>query len=56
MTTVLDDSRIVAEMVDRAGRDDFDRWAEQVERCGRCARPVRLRGRITAGRLATRRA
>ena len=53
MTAILDDPRTVAEMVDRAGRDDFDRWAEQVERCGRCARPVRLRGRITAGRRET---
>ena len=25
---------------------DFDRWADQVERCGHCARPVRLRGRV----------
>jgi hypothetical protein len=37
----------VEQIVDRAGRPDFDRWAEQVERCGHCARPVRLRGRIT---------
>ena len=35
----------VEQIVDRAGRPDFDRWAEQVERCGHCARPVRLRGR-----------
>ena len=53
MTAIVDDPQTVAEMVDRAGRDDFDRWAEQVERCGRCARPVRLRGRITAGRRET---
>ena len=43
---VLDrsDSRLVDEIVGRAGRPDFDRWADQVERCGYCARPVRLRG------------
>jgi hypothetical protein len=45
MTAVLPPST-VAEIVQRAGRPDFDRWAEQVERCGHCARPVRLRGRI----------
>jgi hypothetical protein len=38
---------MVDEIVRRAGRADFDRWAEQVERCGHCARPVRLRGRTT---------
>jgi hypothetical protein len=36
----------VQEIVDRAGRRDFDRWAEQVARCGHCAHPVRLRGRV----------
>jgi hypothetical protein len=36
----------VDEIVRRAGRDDYDRWAEQVARCGHCARPVRLRGYI----------
>jgi hypothetical protein len=36
----------VAEIVTRAGRPDFDRWAEQVARCGHCAHPVRLRGRV----------
>jgi hypothetical protein len=36
----------VEEIVDRAARPDFDRWAEQVARCGHCSRPVRLRGRI----------
>jgi hypothetical protein len=40
------DSRMVEQIVHRAGRPDFDRWAEQVERCGHCARPVRLRGHI----------
>jgi hypothetical protein len=39
-------SRTVEEIVSRAGRPDFDRWAEQVARCGHCSRPVRLRGRI----------
>ena len=37
---------IVEEIVSRAGRADFDRWAEQVARCGHCSHPVRLRGRI----------
>ncbi len=36
----------VEQIVTRAGRADFDRWAEQVARCGHCARPVRLRGRV----------
>lgn len=48
VTAALDD-RTVGEIVDRAGRDDFDRWADQLERCGHCARPVRLRGRIVRG-------
>jgi hypothetical protein len=42
--TVL--SPTVEEIVARAGRPDFDRWAEQVTRCGHCAHPVRLRGRV----------
>jgi hypothetical protein len=46
----------VEEIVSRAGRPDFDRWAEQVARCGHCSHPVRLRGRIehrsaTGGRV-----
>jgi hypothetical protein len=41
----------LAEALTRAGRADFDRWAEQVARCGHCARPVRLRGRIGPARL-----
>ena len=49
--------RTVEEIVTRAGRPDFDRWAQQVERCGHCARPVRLRGRVVhhsaAGRQLT---
>jgi hypothetical protein len=44
MTAALAPST-VAEIVDRAARPNYDRWAEQVERCGHCARPVRLRGR-----------
>ncbi|MGH3755068.1 MAG: replication initiator [Pseudonocardiaceae bacterium] len=36
----------VEEIISRAGRPDFDRWAEQVARCGHCSHPVRLRGRI----------
>jgi len=39
-------SQTVEEIVDRAGRPDFDRWAVQVARCGHCSRPVRLRGRV----------
>jgi len=38
--------RTVEEILTRAGRADFDRWAEQVIHCGHCARPVRLRGRV----------
>jgi hypothetical protein len=36
----------VEEIVSRAARPDFDRWADQVAHCGHCSRPVRLRGRI----------
>jgi Replication initiator protein, pSAM2 len=39
-------SRTVEEIVHRAERPDFDRWVEQVARCGHCSRPVRLSGRI----------
>jgi hypothetical protein len=42
--TFLSDT--VEEIVTRAGRPDFDRWAEQVARCGHCSHPVRLRGRV----------
>jgi hypothetical protein len=47
----------VEEIVSRASRPDFDRWAEQVARCGHCSRPVRLRGRVehrtaSGGRVA----
>ncbi len=38
--------RTVDEIITRAGRSDFDRWAEQVTRSGHCSRPVRLRGRV----------
>ena len=43
---VLDrfDVRTVDEIVSRAGGPGFDRWADQVARCGYCSRPVRLRG------------
>lgn len=50
MTAAVDDPQTLGEMVARAGRPDYDRWAEQVARCGHCARPVRLRGRITEDR------
>ena len=48
--------RMVEEIVSRAERPDFDRWAEQVTRCGHCSHPVRLRGRVehrsaTGGRI-----
>jgi hypothetical protein len=36
----------VEEIVTRASRADFDRWAEQVTRCGYCSHPVRLSGRV----------
>jgi hypothetical protein len=39
-------SPAVDEIVTRAGRQNFDRWAEQVARCGYCSHPVRLRGRV----------
>ena len=49
--------RVVDEIVRRAGRPDFDRWAEQLARCGYCSRPVRLRGQVvhesTNGRRST---
>jgi hypothetical protein len=38
--------QVVEEIVHRAGRPDFDRWSEQLHRCGYCSRPVRLRGRV----------
>jgi hypothetical protein len=38
--------QVVEEIVQRAGRPDFDRWSEQLQRCGYCSRPVRLRGRV----------
>jgi len=37
---------VVDQIVTRAGRPDFDRWADQVIRCGHCAHPVRLRGQV----------
>lgn len=46
MSPTVRSSQTVEEIVDRAGRPDFDRWAEQVARCGHCSRPVRLRGRV----------
>ncbi|HEX5143149.1 MAG TPA: replication initiator [Mycobacterium sp.] len=38
--------QVVEEIVHRAGRPDFDRWSDQLQRCGYCSRPVRLRGRV----------
>jgi hypothetical protein len=41
---------VEAQILVRASRDDYNRWAEQVEHCGGCSRPVRLKGRqIQAG-------
>ncbi len=37
---------VVEEIIDRAARPDFDRWSEQLQHCGHCSRPVRLRGRV----------
>lgn len=34
------------EIVARAGRADYERWAEQIERTGGCSHPVRLKGRV----------
>lgn len=53
MTAALDAPQILAEAVVRAGRPDYQRWAEQVARCGYCARPVRLRGQLKHGRRET---
>ncbi|MGH3672759.1 MAG: replication initiator [Pseudonocardiaceae bacterium] len=39
-------SLTVEQILTRAGRADFNRWAEQVARCGHCSHPVRLRGRV----------
>jgi hypothetical protein len=47
VTPALLDGRTVDQIVRRAGRPDYERWAQQVERCGHCSRPVRLRGRVT---------
>jgi hypothetical protein len=44
MTTLA--PHTVQEILTRAERADFDRWTEQVTRCGHCAHPVRLRGRV----------
>jgi Replication initiator protein, pSAM2 len=57
MTLTALTSQTVDEIVTRAGRPDFDRWAEQLTRCGHCSHPVRLRGRVehrtdTGGRVA----
>jgi hypothetical protein len=48
VTTALTDlpPHVVDEIVRRAARSDFDRWTEQLDRCGNCSRPIRLRGRV----------
>ncbi|MGH8879598.1 MAG: replication initiator, partial [Stackebrandtia sp.] len=46
MTPTTLPPRTVQEIVDRAGRPDFDRWTEQLTHCGHCSRPVRLRGHV----------
>ena len=48
-------SPVVKEIVDRAGRPDFERWSEQLQRCGYCSRPVRLRGRVVQQSASGRR-
>jgi replication initiator protein RepSA len=57
MTTATLGPGTVEEIVSRAGRPDFDRWADQVQRCGYCSRPVRLRGytehRTAGGRVVS---
>ncbi|HWR49101.1 MAG TPA: replication initiator [Pseudonocardiaceae bacterium] len=56
MTPTALPSQTVDEIVTRAGRPDFGRWAEQLTHCGHCSHPVRLRGRVehrsaTGGRV-----
>lgn len=47
--------QVVEQIVTRAGRPDFDRWADQVTRCGHCAHPVRRRGRVEHHTVSGRR-
>jgi hypothetical protein len=47
--------QVVEEIVHRAGRSDFDRWSEQLQRCCYCSRPVRLRGRVVHQSASPRR-
>ena len=44
--------QVVNELVDRAG-NDYDRWSEQVEHTGYCAKPIRLIGRTEQTDSAT---
>jgi len=37
---------VQAQILIRAARADYARFAEQLDRCGNCARPVRLRGKM----------
>src|SRR5688572_11618515 len=44
--TTAELNSVQRQILDRAARPDFGRWQDQLNRCGACARPVRLRGRI----------
>jgi hypothetical protein len=46
ISTAILSPHTVHEILSRAERPDFDRWTEQLARCGHCGRPIRLRGRI----------
>lgn len=46
-------SGLVGQVVARAADPAYERWAQQVQRAGFCARPVRLAGRIDALDVAT---
>jgi hypothetical protein len=37
---------VEAQIFARVAREDYQRWAQMVDRCGGCSRPVRLKGRI----------
>ncbi|MBO0731170.1 MAG: hypothetical protein J2P57_18080, partial [Acidimicrobiaceae bacterium] len=38
-----------AEMLARLAGPEYRRWQAQATRCGFCARPIRLRGRVVDG-------
>jgi hypothetical protein len=47
------DPAVVGQAVARIASPDSDRWRGQVAGCGHCARPIRLRGRVTRHDRAT---